>query len=187
VNSRSNSHDAAVRAGGLPAGRLSGSRRRSSDRTQAVHSYALDLAASLLAYEVRLETLLLGDTQRARFRTDELGPLGADDSFARRLRETLLAWLTIGSHGSAAAMLGVCRRSLICRRLSVRFSVHLGGMKLSQWAAQEGIHYQTAWRWFKDGTLPVTARQLATGTDSGRGAGDDSGERCGAVREGVVV
>lgn len=37
-------------------------------------------------------------------------------------------------------------------------------MKLSDWAKREGIHYQTAWKWFKQGTLPVAARQTATGT-----------------------
>jgi putative resolvase len=37
-------------------------------------------------------------------------------------------------------------------------------MKLSEWAAQQGVHYQTAWRWWKAGTLPVPARQLASGT-----------------------
>ena len=37
-------------------------------------------------------------------------------------------------------------------------------MKLSAWAAQQGVHYQTAWRWWKRGTLPVPARQLASGT-----------------------
>lgn len=37
-------------------------------------------------------------------------------------------------------------------------------MKLSQWAKQQGIHYQTAWRWFKNGTLPVKAIQTKTGT-----------------------
>jgi putative resolvase len=37
-------------------------------------------------------------------------------------------------------------------------------MKLSEWAAQQGVHYQTAWRWWKQGTLPVPARQLASGT-----------------------
>lgn len=37
-------------------------------------------------------------------------------------------------------------------------------MKLSEWAAQQGIHYQTAWRWWKQGTLPVPARQLPSGT-----------------------
>src|SRR5919199_3026111 len=37
-------------------------------------------------------------------------------------------------------------------------------MKLSEWAAHQGVHYQTAWRWWKHGTLPVPARQLASGT-----------------------
>jgi putative resolvase len=37
-------------------------------------------------------------------------------------------------------------------------------MKLSVWAAQQGVHYQTAWRWWKRGTLPVPARQLPSGT-----------------------
>jgi|SRR5919204_1292366 putative resolvase len=37
-------------------------------------------------------------------------------------------------------------------------------MKLSEWAAQQGVHYQTAWRWWKRGTLPVPAHQLPTGT-----------------------
>ena len=37
-------------------------------------------------------------------------------------------------------------------------------MKLSEWAAQQGVHHQTAWRWWKAGTLPVPARQLASGT-----------------------
>jgi putative resolvase len=37
-------------------------------------------------------------------------------------------------------------------------------MKLSEWAAQQGVHYQTAWRWWKQGTLPVPARQLPSGT-----------------------
>jgi putative resolvase len=37
-------------------------------------------------------------------------------------------------------------------------------MRLKQWAEQQGIHYQTAWRWFRDGRLPVPAVQTATGT-----------------------
>lgn len=37
-------------------------------------------------------------------------------------------------------------------------------MKLSEWARREGIHYQTAWKWWKQGTLPVPARQMETGT-----------------------
>src|SRR5689334_17281991 len=41
------------------AGGLSGARRRSSDRPQAVQSFALDLAASLLAYAEPLADLLM--------------------------------------------------------------------------------------------------------------------------------
>ena len=37
-------------------------------------------------------------------------------------------------------------------------------MKLSEWAKREGVHYQTAWRWFQEGVLPVDAVQLETGT-----------------------
>ena len=37
-------------------------------------------------------------------------------------------------------------------------------MRFRQWAAHEGVHYQTAWRWWRDGKLPVPARQTATGT-----------------------
>lgn len=37
-------------------------------------------------------------------------------------------------------------------------------MKLSVWAAQNGVKYHTAWRWFHSGSLPVPAIQLPTGT-----------------------
>lgn len=37
-------------------------------------------------------------------------------------------------------------------------------MKLSQWAKKNGLHYQTAFRLFKAGKLPVNAIQLDTGT-----------------------
>jgi len=37
-------------------------------------------------------------------------------------------------------------------------------MKLSEWARLQGISYRTAWRWFKDGTLPVPAEQTLPGT-----------------------
>ncbi len=40
----------------------------------------------------------------------------------------------------------------------------MSAVKLRQWAAREGVHYQTAWRWWRDGKLPVPARQTATGT-----------------------
>lgn len=37
-------------------------------------------------------------------------------------------------------------------------------MKLSTWAKKQGVTYRTAWRWFKEGTLPVAAEQTSTGT-----------------------
>lgn len=37
-------------------------------------------------------------------------------------------------------------------------------MKLKDWAKSSGISYKTAWRWFHQGTLPVPARQVSTGT-----------------------
>jgi predicted site-specific integrase-resolvase len=37
-------------------------------------------------------------------------------------------------------------------------------MRLSAWAKQTGLSYQTAWRMWKAGLLPVPAEQLATGT-----------------------
>ena len=37
-------------------------------------------------------------------------------------------------------------------------------MKLSEWARGQGVWYRTALDWFHAGTLPVSARQLPTGT-----------------------
>lgn len=37
-------------------------------------------------------------------------------------------------------------------------------MKLSDWAKKQGISYLTAYRWFKDGKLPVEAYQSESGT-----------------------
>lgn len=37
-------------------------------------------------------------------------------------------------------------------------------MKLSEWAKENGVSYKTAWRWFKNGTLPVPAEQTESGT-----------------------
>jgi predicted site-specific integrase-resolvase len=36
-------------------------------------------------------------------------------------------------------------------------------MKLSNWAKQQGIAYQTAWRWFKAGKMPVPCIQTKSG------------------------
>ena len=57
----------------------------------------------------------------------------------------------------------------------------MSAVKLRQWAAREGVHYQTAWRWWRDGKLPVPARQTGDGHDPGGGA------RCGRCAAGVVV
>lgn len=37
-------------------------------------------------------------------------------------------------------------------------------MKLTEWARTQGVSYRSALNWFHAGTLPVPARQLATGT-----------------------
>ncbi|WP_141666181.1 IS607 family transposase, partial [Streptomyces hirsutus] len=37
-------------------------------------------------------------------------------------------------------------------------------MKLSEWAACNGVHYQTAWTWAKEGRMPVPVVQTPSGT-----------------------
>lgn len=37
-------------------------------------------------------------------------------------------------------------------------------MKLSQWAKKQGIHYNTAYRWFRNGVMPVKAYKTKTNT-----------------------
>ncbi|MFD0139168.1 IS607 family transposase [Streptomyces sp. NPDC127159] len=37
-------------------------------------------------------------------------------------------------------------------------------MRLSGWAARNGVHYQTAWVWAKEGRMPVPVRQTPSGT-----------------------
>ena len=37
-------------------------------------------------------------------------------------------------------------------------------MKLSEWADRQGVHYMTAWRWWRAGKLPVPAYQSASGS-----------------------
>jgi len=37
-------------------------------------------------------------------------------------------------------------------------------MKLSDWAREQGVSYQTAWRWYKAGKLPVRYEQMPSGT-----------------------
>ncbi|CAN5538759.1 IS607-like element IS1535 family transposase [soil metagenome] len=37
-------------------------------------------------------------------------------------------------------------------------------MKLSDYAREEGVHYITAYRWWREGRLPLPSRQLPSGT-----------------------
>lgn len=37
-------------------------------------------------------------------------------------------------------------------------------MKLGDWAKKQGIHYQTAWRWWNEGRMPVKTKQMPSGT-----------------------
>jgi len=37
-------------------------------------------------------------------------------------------------------------------------------MNLTEWARQQGIHPSTAYRWFKQGTLPVPAQRVGRRT-----------------------
>lgn len=50
------------------------------------------------------------------------------------------------------------------QRLFLRLGFYRTSMKLSEWAERQGIHYQTAWKWWKEGNLPVAASQTRTGT-----------------------
>ena len=36
-------------------------------------------------------------------------------------------------------------------------SLYTGGVNLTEWARAQGVHPQTAYRWFREGTLPVPA------------------------------
>jgi putative resolvase len=60
------------------------------------------------------------------------------------------------SEGVRAAGRYICR----CRRTYVLEF----GMKLSEWAERQGIHYMTAWRWWKADKLPVPAYQSPSGS-----------------------
>ncbi|MGH3171602.1 MAG: IS607 family transposase [Trebonia sp.] len=37
-------------------------------------------------------------------------------------------------------------------------------MELAEWARADGVHPQTAYRWFREGQMPVPARRLESGT-----------------------
>ncbi|HTJ40178.1 MAG TPA: IS607 family transposase, partial [Dactylosporangium sp.] len=37
-------------------------------------------------------------------------------------------------------------------------------MQLAEWARRNGVHPQTGYRWCREGTVPVPARRLPSGT-----------------------
>ncbi len=96
---------------GEPSAGMEGLRRtyrQAVDTARVQHALGLVGNRCVWAADVRLEALMLGDEDRARqFVVEELGRLAGPDTVAQRLRETLLAWLSTGSHVSAAAILGV--------------------------------------------------------------------------------
>jgi putative resolvase len=58
-------------------------------------------------------------------------------------------------------------------------------MKLAAWARANGVHPQTAYRWFRQGTMPVPARRLPSGTILVQVPGsDDDG---GGLDQGAVL
>jgi hypothetical protein len=118
---------------GEPAAGIDGLRQSYQQAFETAHlQQALGVAGHrcMWAADVRLESLLLRDTARARqFVEAELGRLAANDSLAARLRETLLTWLATGSHVSAAALLQVHENTI---RNRVRQAEELLGVALHQ-------------------------------------------------------
>jgi putative resolvase len=43
---------------------------------------------------------------------------------------------------------------------SVRWCVLIGGVNLADWAESVGVNRHTAYRWFREGTLPVPAERV---------------------------
>ena len=101
-------HIVAIGDPGVALPGLRSSRQQAIETARVQRALGADGHRCLWAREVRLETLLLADENRARtFLDAELGGLASPDPAVGRLRETLLAWLATGSHVSAAAILGV--------------------------------------------------------------------------------
>ncbi|GAB2803774.1 IS607-like element IS1535 family transposase [Streptomyces chlorus] len=54
--------------------------------------------------------------------------------------------------------------SYFFQRISVFLRKYPDVVKLSEWAARNGVHYQTAWTWAKEGRMPVPVVQTPSGT-----------------------
>ena len=97
--------DGAAAAVSEPWPGIDGLRRAHEEATAAA---AIGAGGPVLHRDVRLDVLLLADPDRARrFVTAELGELAGPDPRLRLIRESLLVWLSTGSHVSAASRLGV--------------------------------------------------------------------------------
>jgi DNA-binding PucR family transcriptional regulator len=96
---------------GEPQAELTGFRRSHVQAREALRvsdALAEEAGGVVLYADVRLEAMLLADDTRAReFVADELGPLAGDDERGARLRETVAAWLSTGSHVGAASLLDI--------------------------------------------------------------------------------
>ncbi|HEY4006514.1 MAG TPA: helix-turn-helix domain-containing protein [Pseudonocardia sp.] len=115
------------------AGRgLAGFRRshETARRTAELRPTLREAAICLCARDLRLETFLLENPESARgFITDELGCLAEATERAQRIRETLLAWLSVGSQTRAATELGVHENTV---RLRVRCASERLGAALTE-------------------------------------------------------
>lgn len=51
----------------------------------------------------------------------------------------------------------------MCHQWFSSFIKHCQYVKLSEWARRNGVHYQTAWSWAKNGKMPVPVVKTGTG------------------------
>ncbi|WP_170160488.1 PucR family transcriptional regulator [Prauserella muralis] len=99
---------------------------RDATRAQAVRRVWQKPPAVLRYSEVSLESMLVDDLETAeKFVAKELGELAEDTPAARRLRETLLASFSAGSHVATAEMINVHEHTV--RNRLARIEEILGG------------------------------------------------------------
>ncbi len=75
-----------------------------------------------------------------------------------RVRHGLLVWCQLSPSQSA----GVRNCSCFSHCFSIHFW-HYQWVKLSEWARRNGVHYQTAWLWARNGKMPVPVVKTPTG------------------------
>jgi hypothetical protein len=103
---------------------------QSARRTAELRATLRHAPSCLCARDLRLETFLLENPDSARrFVRDELGGLAAGTERAQRIRDTLLAWLAVGSQARAATELGVHENTV---RLRIRVAGEELGTALTE-------------------------------------------------------